>query len=249
MRLVVRHAEADLADVLGNDAGRRAKATVEEGLQAGSTLDAGHLRRHVGIAGAVRLVGNDRETLCRRQRHRVGAAGLIEAARPGKNADLGQTARLHVGKQLLDREPVGMRRLEDPFLDRLDDLRATGKRDEGHGRCLDLADDRHGFAGRGAADDGVDLVLLDQPLDEGERFLCFRAGVVDNELDLTAEDATFAVNLLHVRLERLLFGITEKGALAGHGEERAQPDRLGRRSGEGTRSQRNDRKSRDQPPK
>ena len=65
-------------------------------------------------------------------------------------------------------------------------------------------------AGGRAADDDVDLVLLDQALGEGARLLGVAAVVVDDELELAAGTPPLALMLVDVQLERLLLGVAEE---------------------------------------
>jgi hypothetical protein len=141
--------------------------------------------------------------------------------------DLGQAAVLHVPEDLIHCHPVGVRRLEDPLLDRVDDDAGTGQRDEGHARFLDQLDDGHGRTGGRAADDEVDLVLLEQALDGGHGLLGVVLGVVVDQLQRPAEHAARRVDLLHVHLQGLELGIAQERGRAGHRQERADLDRLG----------------------
>ena len=92
-------------------------------------------------------------------------------------------------EHLLGRHAVGVRCLEDPLLDRLDDHHAAGQRNEGHARLLDQRRHRHGRAGGGAADDQVDLVRLDQALGEAVGLARLAAVVVVDQLELAAQHA------------------------------------------------------------
>jgi hypothetical protein len=76
-------------------------------------------------------------------------------------------------------------------------------------------------------DDHVDLIALDQPLGEVDRLLRIRAGIVVHQLDLAPDDATVAVDLVDVHLQRLELGVAEERRGAGDGEEGADLDRLG----------------------
>ena len=107
----------------------------------------------------------------------------------------------------------------------------TGERDERRLRLLGERDRRHGGTGGRAADDDVDLVLLDQPLGERARLLGVAAVVVDDELQLAAGNAAARVDALDVHLERLLLGVAQKRRGSGHGKKRADPDRLLRKRG------------------
>jgi hypothetical protein len=95
---------------------------------------------------------------------------------------------------------VGVRRLEHPFLDRLHDHHGTGERDERHARGFGERDRGHRLAGGRAADQRVDLVLLDQALDVGAGLLGVARRVIGVELDLAAEQAAGGVHLFHVEL-------------------------------------------------
>ena len=65
-------------------------------------------------------------------------------------------------------------------LHRLDDLDAASQRDERDLGVLEDRDHGHGGAGRGAADHGVHLVVLDQARGEGAGLVGVAAIVIDD---------------------------------------------------------------------
>ena len=93
-------------------------------------------------------------------------------------------------------------------------------------RLFDQRNHRHRRAGGRAADDHVDLVLLDQALGEGARLLGVAGVVIDDQVELAAEHAAGCVDPLDLHLERLLLGVAEERRRPGDGQERADANRL-----------------------
>ena len=92
--------------------------------------------------------------------------------------------------------------------------------------CLDQRHRRHRGAGGRAADDDVDLVLLEQALGEGARLLGVAAVVVDDELQLAAEHAAVGVDALDVP-SRASSARGRRGTTRGPVTERKAPMRIG----------------------
>jgi hypothetical protein len=226
VRLVERHRQAELAVVPGDDRRPLAEAGVEHRLHAGRRLDLRQLRGHVGVARAVALVGDDLDAVLARDLDALAAHRLVEASRAGDQGELGELSLAQVGEDLLARHAVGVRRLEHPRPHRLDDADRAGERDERRPRLLGERDRGHRRPRRRAADDDVDLVLLEQPLGERARLLGVAAVVVDDELDPAPVDSAGAVQPLGEHLERLLLGIAEERGRTGDREEGADAKRL-----------------------
>jgi len=70
------------------------------------------------------------------------------------------------------------------------------------------------------------LVALDQPLDKVDRLLRVGAGIVVDQLDLAAHEATLGIDFVDVHLQRLELGITEERRGTGDGKEGADLDGL-----------------------
>ena len=119
-----------------------------------------------------------------------------------------------------------MRRLEDPFLHRLDDRHRACQRNERYSGAFDQRRNRHGGAGGGAADQHVDLVILDQTFAKTVRLAGVRAVIVKNEFQRPPKDAAFIVDLLDIELKGLQFGIAEKRGRPCDRQHRADLDRL-----------------------
>ena len=232
MALVERQADGELLVVAGDDRRALAEAGVEDGLHAGGVLDVGELRGHVGVGGAVALVGDDLDAVLADHLEALLAHRGAEAVGAGDHADLGDALRLHVLEDLLAGHAVGVRGLEHPLLDRVDDLDGAGERDERDLGVLGGRDDRHGGAGGGAADDRDDLVVLDQAGGEGARLVRVAAVVVERQRDLLAVDAAGGVQLLDQHPQGLRLRVAEEGGGAGLGDRGAEADLGARRSGE-----------------
>jgi hypothetical protein len=178
------------------------------------------------IGGAVGLVGDHLDAVLGCDLQALAAHRLVEAAAARDQRHLRQFARLQVDEDLLARHAVGVRGLEDPFPGRFDDPDGTGERDERRLRLFDQRHHGHRRAGRRAADDHVDPVLLEQPLGEGACLVGVAAVVVGDELELAAQHAALGVDALDDHLQRLLLGVAEEGRRSGHGQESTDADRL-----------------------
>src|SRR5512133_941809 len=231
-----RHLEPDLAGVLDDDRLGRLDRPVEEGLHVGG-LQLGDLGRQGGRRRVVGLVDDDLDSVLRRELRDERLARLAEAGVGGEDADLRRTHLLHLGEDEGDGVAVLLRRLEDVLRDGVHDRLGRGagqqRRPPRLGEPLHL----HRLAARRGADDGEDLLLVDELLREGDRLLRAPAGVLDDELDLLPGDAPLRVELLGEHLERPRLGGAEEGGRTGDGEERADLDgvvgRAGRRRTEG----------------
>ena len=107
MRLIQRRGDAELAVVLGDDGRPLAEAGVKDRLHAGRRLDLGELRRHVGVAGAVGLVGDDLDAVLAGDFQAFGAHRAVEAAGARDERGL-RDAEAHVDEDLLARHAVGV---------------------------------------------------------------------------------------------------------------------------------------------
>jgi len=143
-----------------------------------------------------------------------GTASPTQAG-AGDHRDLGEAPRLHVLEDLAASHAVGMRRLEDEQLHRVDDLDRPRQGYERNFRRLDDRDDRHGGAGRRAADDGDDAIILDQARGEGPRLVGVAAVVIEEELDLLAEHAAGGVDLVDRHVDRLHRELAQRPEEAG----------------------------------
>ena len=188
---------------------------------AGGVLDVGELRRHVGVGRAVALVGQHLDAVVADDaRHCL----RIEAPKPSVPEImpiLVMPRAFMSSKIFCAGHAVGVRGLEHPLLDRVDDLDRAGERDERDFGVLGDRDDRHGGAGGGAADDRDDLVVLDEAGGEGARLVRVAAVVVEDELDLLAVDAAGGVHLLDEHLQGLRLRVAEEGGRAGLGKRGA----------------------------
>ena len=111
--------------------------------------------------------------------------------------------------------------------DRLDDHHGAGKRNEGHA-AFRRGGHRHGGAGGGAADQDVDLVVVDQALGETVGLVGVAAVVVMNEApQLAAEDAALLVDVFDVLLQVFSSGSPRKAAGPVTGKNRTDLDRVG----------------------
>src|SRR5208282_1292904 len=220
--------DPELAEVLGNDHGRSAEAAEEYGFNPGGRFEFGELRGHVLVVLAVGLDTHHGNTKFIEKLGILGVreARLVEPAIPSDQADLAQAVFLHVRVNLFDCEAIGMRGLEHPLLHGIDDYGSATERDEGDLRALDEGYCSHGIARRAAADDEIDLVVLDKPARERRRLTCVPARVVSDELELAAEDTAACVDLLDVKLERLLLGIAQERGRTRHREKGTDLDRL-----------------------
>ena len=163
MAAVDRQVDAEVLGVLGDDRGLGAGRPHHDGLGVG-VLDLGELRGHVGVARVESLVGDDLHAGLGRRGLEHGLAVLAEPAGVRDQADLGDAVALHVVAQGEGHDDgVGPRRGEDQLVHRVGNDRAAGHGDLRDAGALHVAADGHGGAGAGGADDGHDLVLLDQP--------------------------------------------------------------------------------------
>ena len=80
------------------------------------------------------------------------------------------------------------------------------------------------LAAGGGADDGQDLLFLDQLLGEGDGVLGLAGRVLDDELELAAVDAAGGVDLVDEHLGGLGLGRAEECRRAGYGENGADLD-------------------------
>ena len=80
VRLIERHGEAELLVVLGDDRRPLSEPAIEHRLDARRPLDLGELRGHVGVRGAVTLVGDDIDAVLAGDFHAFGVHRLVEAA-------------------------------------------------------------------------------------------------------------------------------------------------------------------------
>ena len=80
MRMIDRHGDAELLDVLVDDGRSLTEAEDEQGLDAGRAFDLGELRAHVGVFGTVSVFGDKRDAHLRRGDFGFLLAGLAEAA-------------------------------------------------------------------------------------------------------------------------------------------------------------------------
>ena len=224
MRLVERRLDAELAIIAGHDRWSLAEAGIEDRLHLALGADIGELRGHVGVVRAVSLLGQHGDAELADDLQTLLAHRGAEAVRAGDQRDLAVALGLHVLEDLAAGHPVGVRRLEDEGLDRVDDLDRACQRDERDLRVLGDRDDRHGGAGGRAADDGDDLVVLDQARGEGARLVRVAAIVIEEKLDLLTEHAAGGVDLVDQQFEGLGLGIAERGGRAGLGDRGADLD-------------------------
>ena len=225
MRLVQRQRDADLTVVPRDDRRALAEAGIEHGLGA-AALDLGELGGHVGVGGAVGFVGDDLDRVLGGDLQALGPHRFVEAAAAGNHCRLVELAQLQVDEYLLAGHPVGVRRLEDPLLDRLDDHDSAGQRDEWRARLFDERHGAHGGSGGGTTDDDIDLVLLDQALGESARLLGITAIVIRDQLKLAPEHTAFGVDAIDVQFQRFQFGVSEESGGTRHRQERADSNRL-----------------------
>ena len=227
--LVERDVEAELGEVAGDDGRALADIGVQHRVEPLDGADRRQLGRHVAVARAVAFLGDDLDVvvagdLVAALDHRHGIAALA-----GDDGDAVVAARLHVGEDLGAGHAVGVRRLEHPLVDRLDDLDAARKRDERDLGILEDGDHGHGVAGARAADHGHDLVFLDEAGGEGARRARVAGVIVDDEADLLAVHAAGLVDALDVELERLALGLAEEGRRPGGRQDAADEDLAPRR--------------------
>ena len=225
VRLVQRQRQTDLPVVASHYRRPLTETGVEHRLSAAGA-DLGQLRGHVGVGGPVGLVGHHLDAVPGCDFQALAAHRLVEAAAARDQRHLRQLARLQVDEDLLAGHAVGVRRLEDPFLGRLDDHHGAGERDERRLRLFDQRHHRHRRAGRRAADDHVDPVLLEQPLGEGACLFGVAAVVVGDELQHAAEHSALGVDAFDDHLQSLLLGVAEECRRSGHGQKGADADRL-----------------------
>src|SRR5690606_9860203 len=159
---------------------------------------------------------------------------LVEAAFTVGVVDRQVGERLHVvGDHVLDdagdHEPVGLRRLEDPaaVLYRLDYRRRCRQADVRDRGLLYGVDYRQAVGRDGAADDDVDVVLLDQPVHVRDSLGRVRGGVEEDDLDGHAVDATGGVHLVLQHAERVGLWLSQGGGGTGCGHRRSDADALG----------------------
>src|SRR5450755_968218 len=162
VRLVQRHGEAELLVVLGDDCRPLSEAGIQQCLYPRRRLDFGQLGRHVGVSGTVGLVGDDLNAVTAGDFQAFAMHRLVESSGTRYQRELRQLARAHILEDLLAGHAVGMRRLEDPLLDRLDNDHRSRQRNEGYLRLLRQRNHGHGGPGGRATDDRIDLVLLDK---------------------------------------------------------------------------------------
>ena len=84
----------------------------------------------------------------------------------------------------------------------------------------------HRLAGAGGADDGDDVLLLDEPAGRSDRLGLVGRVVFDDHLDGPAVDAARVVDLLDLHLDEVLLGLAEAGVGAREREDGADLDRL-----------------------
>jgi hypothetical protein len=223
-----RHSQ--LGKVAGDDGGALAETGIDHRLNARGVLDLGQLRRHVGVARTVGLVGNDLDTVARRD---------LEALRPHRGAKTvgtrnhcnpGEAPKLEVFEDLLASHPVGVGRLEHVFAHGVDDLDAARERNERHLGVLEYGNHRHRRAGGRAAYHGDHPVILKQTRREGARLVGVAAVVVDDQFDLLAGDAARGVDLVDIQFQRLVLGVPQEGRGPRDRKHRSDLDRF-RRSG------------------
>ena len=225
VRLVQRQRQPHLAEVAGDDGRALPEAGIEHRMRR-AALDLGQLGRHVGVGSAVGFVGDDFDAVVADHLQALGAHRLVESAGARDQRHLGHLARLHVGKDLLAGHAVGMGCLEHPFLDRLDDPDRAGQRQEGNTRRLDHRHRGHGGAGGGAADDDVDLVLLEQALDEGACLFGIAGVVVGHQLQLAPDHAAGGVDLVDIQFQGLEFRVAQECGRTGDRQEGSDADRF-----------------------
>ena len=117
--------------------------------------------------------------------------------------------------------------LEHPLFHRFGDDDAAGEGNEGDFRPFDQRIHRHRGAGRGAAEENVDMIVLDQALGEAVGARGVRTVVVGDELDRTSQQPARGVRLLDIDLQGLQLGLAQEGGRPRHREHRADPDRVG----------------------
>ena len=169
----------------------------------------------------------DRDAGLGRDRDALVAHRLAECIGARDQRDRRQIAGLEIGKDFLARHLVGVRRLEHPLADGLDDLNGAGQRNERNLGVFEHRDHRQGRAGGAAADHGNDLVFFDQTGGEGARVVGIAAVIVDDQLQLLAVHAAFRVDLINIDFQRLLFRIAEKRRRPGHRQDGADFDLRG----------------------
>src|SRR5262249_7483144 len=117
----------ELTVIAGDDGGTLAKVRIDHRLHAGFALDVGELRGRVAVAGSVGFLVRNGDPRLRSDRHALGAHGFAEGTPAPAPPEGGEIPPLEVGENLLEGHRVGMRRLESPFADRLDDLNGASQ--------------------------------------------------------------------------------------------------------------------------
>jgi hypothetical protein len=200
-----RRLDAELAGLAEEVAGLRVVAGEEHRLRAG-VLDRLQLRRHVGVAAGVRLLGGD------------GAAELDERLLEVAGEALRVGLRLVVqdrdlvGLQVLAREPR-----RDVALEGVDEADAedhvaelgdpdVGRRRRDHRHAVLLGDPAAGERRRRGdlAEHGDDLLVVDEAGHDGAGLGRLRRGVEGDQLDLAALHATGGVALLDGELDAVV---------------------------------------------
>ena len=233
MALEQRHVELDLLHVLGHQALGRNDGPVDQGLDV-LALDLRQDARQVRLLLAVDLGDDHGDAVLGGQGIELFLAGGAVAVVARDDADLRDAQGLHGLEDAAYGVAVLLGRLEDVRGHRVDDV--LGRRARQKDRLALLADvlDSHGLAAGRGADDGQDLVLVDELLGHGDGVFGLAAGILDDELDLVPQDAAGLVDALHEHLGRFGLGPAQVRGGAGHGKDGAHLDgRLlgGRRRG------------------
>src|SRR5450631_1271920 len=125
--LVERQRDSELAKIAGDDRWTLAEAWINHRLHARLVFDIGELRGHIAVARPITLLDRDHDAGLGRDRDALVAHRLAERVGARNQRDRRQLASLEIGKDLLARHLIGVRRLEDPRADRLDDLNGAGQ--------------------------------------------------------------------------------------------------------------------------
>jgi hypothetical protein len=212
-----RRLDAELPGLAEEVAGLGVVAGEEHRLRAG-VLDRLQLRGHVGVATGVRLLGGD------------GAAeldeGLLEVA--------GQALRVRLRLVVEDGDLVGLQVLagelrRDVALEGVDEADAEDhvaelrdahvrrrRRDHRHAVLLGDAAAGERRRRRDLAEDGDDLLVVDEAGDDGAGLGRLRRGVEGDQLDRAALHAAGGVALLDGELDAVVRRDAEGGLGAGH---------------------------------
>ncbi len=233
--------QANLAGVLQHDGLGRLDRPVDECLHARGLELGGH-RRQIRRLLVVDLVGHDLDP------HLLGhlldllLARLAEASVGGHESDLGEAGLLDVIEDLARGVGIVLRRLEHPLAHRFHDgLGRRAREQQGLallGKALDL---ERLATGRGA-DDGEDLVLLDELLGQRDGLFGAAARVLEQDFDGMAGEPSLLVGFIGEHLQRARLGAAQVGGRARDAEDGPNLDGfLGNgRAGEEERSQEHD---------